>query len=441
MSEFDETILCSDCNQPETGVKWCRSCNSERFRQDFSKWTSGNNFVDKFIQDAQSKARNHLEVIEWIPYNRLRNIQNLAKGGFSIIYKAVLLGGFINKWDKENKQWKRYYNEIKDEDYEDAKKDNIKSPLNENEKHGYNIVLKSLNNSSNINDGFLNEWKNYMNFIYSAEKYELVSIKLYGITQDPETLDYMIVMEHMELGSLKSNLMVKRCNPIDKYYNLYYIAQSLSKLHNCDLVHGDLHSGNLLLSNNLIAYISDFGLSKPVDKPTKPNVIYGVLPYIAPEVLRGKPYTKGADIYSFGIIMWEMTSGIPAFNNMPHDLELALKICRGLRPELVEVPKIFDDTKKQKIFEDLEKKYLELMKRCWDSDSGKRPTSNELFRNFSEWYGCIPTEPIPENKLITPITQNHPLSCYTSRIIEISECLDDFENSKKPSYFQKNRLH
>ncbi|CAB4412487.1 unnamed protein product [Rhizophagus irregularis] len=65
------------------------------------------------------------------------------------------------------------------------------------------------------------------------------------------------------------------------------------------------------------------------------------------------------------------------------------------------------------------------MKRCWDSDSGKRPTSNELFRNFSEWYGCIPTEPIPENKLITPITQNHPLSCYTSRIIEISECLDD----------------
>src|SRR5687768_9355170 len=97
----------------------------------------------------------------------------------------------------------------------------------------------------------------------------------------------MIVMEHMELGSLRSNLMVKRCNPIDKYYNLFWVSKSLLALHKCDLVHGDFHSGNLLLSNNLIVYISDFGLSKPVDKPTKATDLYGVLPYIAPEILRG----------------------------------------------------------------------------------------------------------------------------------------------------------
>ncbi|UZO14384.1 uncharacterized protein OCT59_005843 [Rhizophagus irregularis] len=428
MSEFDEIILCSDCNQPETGVKWCRSCNSKRFRQDFSKWTSGNNFVDKFIQDAQSKARNHLEVIEWIPYNRLRNIQYLAKGGFSIIYKAVLLDGFINKWDKENKQWERYYNEIKDEDYEDAKKGNIESPLNENEKHGYNIVLKRINNSSNINDDFLNELKNYLNFVRSTDNNKLLSIKLHGITRVPES-DYMIVMEHMELGSLKSNLMVKRCNPIDKYYNLYFIAQSLSKLHNCNLIHGDLHSGNLLLSNNLIAYISDFGLSKPVDKPTKPNVIYGVLPYIAPEVLRGRPYTKAADIYSFGIIMWEMTSGIPAFNKMPHDLDLALKICQGLRPELVEVPKIFDAKNVQKKYEDTEAEYIELMKKCWDSNPDKRPKAEKLYENFRKWFGIIPNTSIPENETFI---ENHPSSCYTSRKIDyaekLNEILDQEEN-------------
>ncbi|POG73366.1 kinase-like domain-containing protein, partial [Rhizophagus irregularis DAOM 181602=DAOM 197198] len=59
-------------------------------------------------------------------------------------------------------------------------------------------------------------------------------------------------------------------------------------------------------------------LSRPVNKTANTNEIYGVIPYMAPEVLRGKPYTKAADIYSFGIIMWELTSGIPAFNNRPH---------------------------------------------------------------------------------------------------------------------------
>src|ERR1043165_3151227 len=143
-------------------------------------------------------------------------------------------------------------------------------------------------------------------------------ILLYGITQDPVTSNYMIVMDHARLGSLRSNLMIKKYNPNDKYRNLYFIAESLLALHKCNLVHGDFHSGNLLLSDNLTVLISDFGLSRPENRST--NDVYGVLPNIAPEVLRGEPYTKNADVYSFGTIMWEMTSGIPAFNNISQDL-------------------------------------------------------------------------------------------------------------------------
>jgi serine/threonine protein kinase len=139
----------------------------------------------------------------------------------------------------------------------------------------------------------------------------------------------MIVMNYMRAGSLRSNLAIKKYNPYDKYENLRDIAQSLFALHKCDLVHGDFHSGNILLYGhggyniNDSARISDLGLSRPVDKPTnKSNEIYGVLPYIAPEVLRGNPYTKAADIYSFCIIMCEMITGIPAFNNIPHDFDL-----------------------------------------------------------------------------------------------------------------------
>lgn len=58
------------------------------------------------------------------------------------------------------------------------------------------------------------------------------------------------------------------------------------------------------------------------------------MPSMAPEVLCGKPYTKAADIYSFGIILWELASGIPAFNDRSHDFNLSLDICRGLRPKI-----------------------------------------------------------------------------------------------------------
>ena len=107
-------------------------------------------------------------------------------------------------------------------------------------------------------------------------------------------------MQCVRYGNLRSNLKIKKYNPIDKYRNLYVIAQSLLSLHKCNLVHGDFHSGNILLYNHNIVFISDLGLSQPADKQSiKSDEIHGVLPYIAPEVLRGKPYTKAADIYSF----------------------------------------------------------------------------------------------------------------------------------------------
>ncbi len=163
MSEYGQDILdqcyglCPNYNHANTYWDYCQVCNSKRFQKEFNKWSSGNEHVDKFIQDAQLKARNPQEILEWIPYNNLSNIRYLAIGGFSIIYEAIWLDGWIKCWDDENKQWKRTIHSLKSEDYENAKDENIKSPLNENEKYGLQVVLKSLNNSSNINEEFLNE--------------------------------------------------------------------------------------------------------------------------------------------------------------------------------------------------------------------------------------------------------------------------------------------
>ena len=57
--------------------------------------------------------------------------------------------------------------------------------------------------------------------------------------------------------------------------------------------------------------------------------MYGVLPYLAPEVILGKNPSKKSDIYSIGILMIEILTGIPPFMHRPHDEQLAIEICQA----------------------------------------------------------------------------------------------------------------
>src|SRR5205085_8438900 len=106
----------------------------------------------------------------------------------------------------------------------------------------------------------------------------------------------------------------------------------LKTLHRLGYSHKDFHSGNIL-QNNINNYLSDFGLSGPANEQKSDGKIYGVLPYIAPEVLNGESYKLSSDIYSFGVIMAELSSGKLPFHKRKHDTSLALATCNGLRPE------------------------------------------------------------------------------------------------------------
>src|SRR6266545_359102 len=78
-------------------VKWIRNV------MNITNGTSGNDFIDKFIQESQMNAQNADQILEWIPYNRFKNIEYFDKGGFSIIYKAIWLDGPIKYWSKNKK--------------------------------------------------------------------------------------------------------------------------------------------------------------------------------------------------------------------------------------------------------------------------------------------------------------------------------------------------
>ncbi|RHZ88243.1 hypothetical protein Glove_25g36 [Diversispora epigaea] len=390
-------MVCSECNQGYRHLTWCRPCNSKHFKNDFDKWTSRNDTIDKFIQDSQLNANYRFGVIEWIPYDRLEYIKQIAKGGFGTIHLAKWIDGPIEKWDIENQQWKRGGQ--------------------------YEVALKKFDNFASLNDNFLNEITIHL----KAASNNFASIKCFGITQDPETQKYMMVLRYAKDGNLRDYLK-NHFNNIKWERKLHYLrnlAVNFKKIHKLDIVHQDFHPGNILLDDFLdfpYLHITDFGLSKLIGpnliNPEKKN-IFGVLPYVAPEVLSGEEHTKAADVYSFGIVTYEIITGIPPYHDIPHNKDLEVKICNGLRPKIpFHTPKLI----------------TRMIMRCWDSRVTHRPTFEELNDRFSEYYwdknnrdseiAIQIKEFSPSTKTITTTTsldyKTHPQAIYTSRLLNLS---------------------
>ncbi|RGB41467.1 kinase-like domain-containing protein [Rhizophagus diaphanus] len=234
-------------------------------------------------------------------------------------------------------------------------------------------------------------WKYHVSFLNS---YDIINF--YGFTKDPDSLKYMVVMDYASKGNLRGNLTrVIKYNWKQKLYMLYEIITGLSDIHEQNLIHCDFHDGNILNHEDKSEdklYVCDLGLCRPVKSFLKKDDIFGVISFMPPEVFRGKPYTPASDVYSFSMIMWEFTSGVPPFNGRAHDLQLSLSICKGERPEIIEnTPQC----------------YVDLMKKCWDGDPLKRPSSKEVLNIIGEWIF------LPYDKKIEDI--NEELKC---KIIE-----------------------
>ena len=149
-------------------------------------------------------------------------------------------------------------------------------------------------------------------------------VQCYGLIQDPSNGNYMLVMRLMDIN-LRKYLQQHQITWKEKIHIVRKITKALYQVHRDNAVHRDLHSGNILyLQPQNDWFISDFGFCGPADKPLKS--VYGNLPYIAPEVIIGKEYTFASDIYSIGILMWEISSGQLPFNNFEHNYDLAMRI-------------------------------------------------------------------------------------------------------------------
>ncbi|EXX52889.1 Cdc15p [Rhizophagus irregularis DAOM 197198w] len=411
---YEKYGLCKECKQLNTDHFYCWSCKSQYFKQNFKNWTSGNHDVDEFIQKAQLKARIVNKIIEWIEYDKFDDVEYLAKGGFGTTFKAVWIDGPIWGWDYYNNQWKR------DDEAE--------------------VALKCLHNSLDIAADFLKEVESNI-LVYDSG----VTVRCFGITKDPKTNNFIMVMD-LKKGGLRQYLNYNfiSLNWKQKVENLCNITFGLRDIHNKGFIHHDFHCGNILSDFNDVSFVTDLGLCQPTNikfSQTSNKKIYGVLPYVAPEVLRGKEYTQKSDIYGFGIIAYEICTGFPPYHDIPHDEFLAMKICKGLRPKSnYKTPQLIVSTINQ----------------CWDADPLKRPNANELHNLIHDlWIAFIndknvdsiiheeakeadeinkktffPVQlPLSSTSTLSYIT--HPQAVYTSRLL-------DFKNLPEPKNADKN---
>ena len=139
----------------------------------------------------------------------------------------------------------------------------------------------------------------------------------------------------------------------DKYRLALQLSSVIEFLHKNGIVHNDLHSNNIFMQQNSIK-LADFGLNKRIKDARKISLSsFDTIPYNGPEGfnnIKDANSSEGenqieqhkyelnekSDIYSLGVLFWELSSGNKPFANKEYDLYLAMEIAQGLRESIVE---------------------------------------------------------------------------------------------------------
>ncbi|XP_064949688.1 serine/threonine-protein kinase STY46 isoform X6 [Musa acuminata AAA Group] len=188
-------------------------------------------------------------------------------------------------------------------------------------------------------------------------------VQFIGACTKPPSL--CIVTEFMSGGSVYDFLHKQK--GVFKLPALLRVAIDVSKgmnyLHQNNIIHRDLKAANLLMDENEVVKVADFGVARVKAGSGVMTAETGTYRWMAPEVIEHKPYDHKADVFSFGIVMWELlTAKLPYEYLTP--LQAAVGVVqKGLRPTL---PK------------NTHPKLDELLHKCWQQDPAARPDFSEI---------------------------------------------------------------
>lgn len=173
---------------------------------------------------------------------------------------------------------------------------------------GRQVVLKILDTSTGITAETVERFLNEGRIIASLNHPHIITI--YDIGQAGDQI--FISMEYVEGGDLKDRLLSKVFAPIEAIEIVEKVAAGLAAAHDNGIVHRDVKPGNILFRRDGTPLLSDFGIAKRLSNDfdlTSTGMFVGSPNYMAPEQSESGPIDGRADIYSLGVILYEMLTG------------------------------------------------------------------------------------------------------------------------------------
>lgn len=160
-------------------------------------------------------------------------------------------------------------------------------------------------------------------------------VKVYSTIQDGE--NHYIVMEYLSGGNLHDLIETDSPLPIDLVLQIALdIADALTRTHRLGVVHRDIKPSNVLLAPDGTPRLSDFGIARDVNRAqnlTTTGTIMGTYAYLSPEAIRGESLDPRADIWSFGVMLFEMLTGERPFAG-EHETTILIAILQEPIPDI-----------------------------------------------------------------------------------------------------------
>eukprot|EP00250_Pteridium_aquilinum_P004551 c14756_g1_i1 orf=582-1826(+) len=187
-------------------------------------------------------------------------------------------------------------------------------------------------------------------------------VRFVGACQKPGV--WCIIMEYVRGGSLRLSLAKKRAPALRiAVRHALDIARGMEYLHSYGVIHRDLKSDNLLMADKSIK-IADFGVARIEVHSEDMTPETGTYRWMAPEMMQNRSYNHKVDVYSFGIVLWELVTGNIPFQKMTA-VQAASAVVRGARPI---VPTDCPDS------------LAKIMTRCWDANPEVRPSFSDVVK-------------------------------------------------------------
>jgi len=198
------------------------------------------------------------------------------------------------------------------------------------------VVLKFLHREYNADDEFVERFKREARSVAQLQHPNIVTV----IDRGEEDGRQYIVFEYIEGENLKELVVRKgRLDVREALEVAIEIARALAFAHEAGLVHRDVKPQNVLLNGDGRAKVTDFGIARSVDVEsgmTETGTVLGTSNYIAPEQASGEPVDAQTDVYSLGVVLYELLAGDVPFSGESF-LAVAMKHVHEPPPNLLDV--------------------------------------------------------------------------------------------------------